>query len=250
MTRIIALVNQKGGTGKTTSTINIAAGLKDRGYRVLAIDLDPQGSLTASLGVDTYNSPNTIYEALNGQIKAQDCIIKKNFDIMPSDIRLSGAEIELSSTPGRETILKEVLEPIVNNYDYILIDCPPSLTLLTLNGLVAAKEIYITLQPEYLALLGMSQLIKTIKTVKRRLNPDLEVTGIIITMFDSRKLLYKEVIENVETYFPDKLFNTRIRNNVSLAEAPAQGMDIFSYKPNSNGAEDYNSLVDEILKRS
>ena len=250
MTRIIALVNQKGGTGKTTSTINIAAGLKNRGYRVLAIDLDAQGSLTASLGIETYNLSNTIYEAFKGEIKAQDCIIKKKFDVMPSDIRLSGAEIELSSTPGRETILKEVLEPIVNNYDYILIDCPPSLTLLTLNGLVAAKEIYITLQPEYLALLGMSQLIKTIETVKRRLNPDLEVTGIIITMFDSRKLLYKEVIENVETYFPDKLFNTRIRNNVSLAEAPAQGMDIFSYKPNSNGAEDYNSLVDEILKRS
>lgn len=250
MTRIIALVNQKGGTGKTTSTINIAAGLKDRGYRVLTIDLDPQGSLTASLGIQTYNNPNTIYEALNGQIEAQECIINKTFDIMPADIRLSGAEIELSSTPGRETILKEILDPVLNNYDYILIDCPPSLTLLTLNGLVAAKEIYITLQPEYLALLGMSQLIKTIETVKRRLNPDLEVTGIIITMFDSRKLLYKEVIENVETYFPDKLFNTRIRNNVSLAEAPAQGMDIFSYKPNSNGAEDYNSLVDEILKRS
>lgn len=249
MTRIIALVNQKGGTGKTTSTINIAAGLKDRGYRVLAIDLDAQGSLTASLGIETYNLSNTIYEAFKGEIKAQDCIIKKNFDVMPSDIRLSGAEIELSSVPGRETILKEVLDPLANIYDYILIDCPPSLTLLTLNGLVAAKEIYITLQPEYLALLGMSQLIKTIETIKRRLNPDLEVTGIIITMFDSRKLLYKEVIENVETYFPDKLFNTRIRNNVSLAEAPAQGMDIFSYKPNSNGAEDYNNLVDEIIER-
>jgi len=249
-TKIIALVNQKGGTGKTTSTINIAAGLSNKGFKVLAIDLDPQGSLTASLGVDTYNSPNTIYEALNGQIKAQDCIIKKNFDIMPSDIRLSGAEIELSSTPGRETILKEVLDPVSNNYDYILIDCPPSLTLLTLNGLVAAKEIYITLQPEYLALLGMSQLIKTIETVKKRLNPSLEVTGIIITMYDSRKILNKEVIENVETYFKGKLFNTRIRNNVALAEAPAQGLDIFSYKPGSNGAEDYNNLVNEILQRS
>ena len=250
MTKIISLVNQKGGTGKTTSTINIAAGLANRGKRVLTIDLDPQGSLTASLGVDTYNNPNTIYEALNGKIKAQDCIIKKNFDIMPSDIRLSGAEIELSSTPGRETILKEVLDPVVINYDFILIDCPPSLTLLTLNGLVAAKEIYITLQPEYLALLGMSQLIKTIETVKKRLNPSLEVTGIIITMFDSRKILNKEVIDNVETYFPDKIFNTKIRNNVALAEAPAQGLDIFSYKPGSNGAEDYNNLVNEILQRS
>ncbi len=250
MAKIIALVNQKGGTGKTTSTINIAAGLTNKGYKVLTIDLDPQGSLTASLGIDTYNNPNTIYEALNGQIKAQDCIIKKNFDIMPSDIRLSGAEIELSSIPGRETILKEILDPVLNNYNYILIDCPPSLTLLTLNGLVAAKEIYITLQPEYLALLGMSQLIKTIETVKKRLNPSLEVTGIIITMFDSRKILNKEVIENVEAYFPDKIFNTKIRNNVALAEAPAQGLDIFSYKPGSNGAEDYNNLVNEILQRS
>lgn len=250
MAKIIALVNQKGGTGKTTSTINIAAGLVNKGYRVLTIDLDAQGSLTASLGVETYNNPNTIYEALNGQINAKDCIIKKNFDIIPADIRLSGAEIELSSIPGRETILKEVLDPITNIYDYILIDCPPSLTLLTLNGLVAAKEIYITLQPEFLALLGMSQLIKTIETVKKRLNPELEVTGIIITMYDSRKILYKEVIDNVETYFPDKLFNTRIRNNVALAEAPAQGLDIFSYKANSNGAEDYSNLVDEILKRS
>ena len=250
MTRIIALVNQKGGTGKTTSTINIAAGLKDRGYRVLAIDLDAQGSLTASLGIETYNLSNTIYEAFKGEIKAQDCIIKKNFDVMPSDIRLSGAEIELSSIPGRETILKEILDPVLNNYDFILIDCPPSLTLLTLNGLVAAKEIYITLQPEYLALLGMSQLIKTIETVKKRLNPSLEVTGIIITMFDSRKILNKEVIENVEAYFPDKIFNTKIRNNVALAEAPAQGLDIFSYKPGSNGAEDYHNLVNEILQRS
>lgn len=249
MAKIIALVNQKGGTGKTTSTINIAAGLFNKGYKVLTIDLDAQGSLTASLGIETYNNPNTIYEALNGQIKAKDCIIKKTFDIIPADIRLSGAEIELSSTPGRETILKEVLDPIVNIYDYILIDCPPSLTLLTLNGLVAAKEIYITLQPEYLALLGMSQLIKTIETVKKRLNPDLEVTGIIITMYDSRKILNKEVIESVETYFKGKLFNTRIRNNVALAEAPAQGLDIFSYKANSNGAEDYSNLVDEIIER-
>lgn len=248
--KVIALVNQKGGTGKTTSTINIAAALKNKGYKVLAIDLDAQGSLTASLAIDTYNNPNTIYELLKGDIDAVDCIVNKGFDVIPSDIRLSGAEIELSSVPGRETILKEMLDPVVNNYDYILIDSPPSLTLLTLNGLVAAKEIYITLQPEYLALLGMSQLIKTIETVKQRLNKGLEITGIIITMYDNRKNLNKEVIENVEEYFKGKLFNTRIRNNVSLAEAPAQGLDIFSYKPNSNGAEDYNNLANEIIKRS
>lgn len=249
MSKIITLVNQKGGTGKTTSTVNIAAALSNKGFKVLAIDLDAQGSLTASLGVETYNNPNTIYEALTGAVGVRDCIVKGSFDIIPSDIRLSGAEIELSSTPGRETILKEILEPIINDYDYIFIDSPPSLTLLTLNGLVAAKEIYITLQPEYLALLGMSQLIKTIDTVKRRLNPILEVTGIIITMYDSRKILNNEVIENVEAYFKGKIFNTKIRNNISLAEAPAQGMDIFQYKPNSNGAKDYNNLVNEIIKR-
>lgn len=249
MTRIITLVNQKGGTGKTTSTINLAAGLYNRGFKVLAIDLDAQGSLTASLGIEAYNNTRTIYELLKGEIEAQDCIINKGFDIIPSDIRLSGAEMELSSIPGRETILKKVLDPITNSYDYILIDSPPSLTLLTLNGLAAAKEIFIVLQPEYLALLGMAQLIKTIEVVEKRLNPGLEVTGIIINMYDSRKLLNKEVIENVEAYFKDKIFNTRIRNNVSLAEAPAQGLDIFSYKPNSNGAEDYNKLINEIIKR-
>lgn len=248
-TKVIALVNQKGGTGKTTSTINIAAGLSNKGKKVLAVDLDPQGSLTASLGIETYNIPNTIYEALNGDVDVQNCIIKQDFDVLPADVRLSGAEIELSSTPGRETILKEVLAPIIDKYDYVLIDCPPSLTLLTLNGLVAAKEVYIALQPEYLALLGMSQLIKTIDTVKRRLNPGLEVSGIVITMYDDRKILNKEVLESVETYFKGRIFKTKIRNNISLAEAPAQGLDIYRYKPSSKGAEDYYNLVAEILER-
>lgn len=218
MTRIIALVNQKGGVAKTTSTINIGAGLSRLNRKVLLIDIDPQGNLTASLGVQAHKLKNTIHEMLRGDITAKEAIIKvKNgYDIIPADIRLSGAEIELSTQPGREMILKEILEPIIKDYDYILIDCPPSLGLLTLNALTAAKEIFIPLQAEYLALHGMSQLIQTFLTVKKRLNPDLEITGIITTLFDSRKILNREVIENIREYFPDKLFDTRIRSNVSL----------------------------------
>lgn len=251
MTRIIALVNQKGGVAKTTSTINIGAGLSRLNRKVLLIDIDPQGNLTASLGVQAHKLKNTIHEMLRGDITAREAIIKvKNgYDIIPADIRLSGAEIELSTQPGREMILKEILEPITKDYDYILIDCPPSLGLLTLNALTAAKEIFIPLQAEYLALHGMSQLIQTFLTVKKRLNPDLEITGIITTLFDSRKILNREVIENIREYFPDKLFDTRIRSNVSLAEAPSHGLDIFRYKPDSNGAIDYANLTKEIIEQ-
>lgn len=251
MTRIIALVNQKGGVAKTTSAINIGAGLTRLNRKVLLIDIDPQGNLTASLGVQAHKLKNTIHEMLRGDITAREAIIKvKNgYDIIPADIRLSGAEIELSTQPGREMILKEILEPITKNYNYILIDCPPSLGLLTLNALTAAKEIFIPLQAEYLALHGMSQLIQTFLTVKKRLNPDLEITGIITTLFDSRKILNREVIENIREYFPDKLFDTRIRSNVSLAEAPSHGLDIFRYKPDSNGAIDYANLTKEIIEQ-
>lgn len=251
MTRIIALVNQKGGVAKTTSAINIGAGLSRLNRKVLLIDIDPQGNLTDSLGVQAHKLKNTIHEMLRGDITAREAIIKvkSGYDIIPADIRLSGAEIELSTQPGREMILKEILEPIIKDYDYILIDCPPSLGLLTLNALTAAKEIFIPLQAEYLALHGMSQLIQTFLTVKKRLNPDLEITGIITTLFDSRKILNREVIENIREYFPDKLFDTRIRSNVSLAEAPSHGLDIFRYKPDSNGAIDYANLTKEIIEQ-
>lgn len=251
MTRIIALVNQKGGVAKTTSAINIGAGLSRLNRKVLLIDIDPQGNLTDSLGVQAHKLKNTIHEMLRGDITAREAIIKvkSGYDIIPADIRLSGAEIELSTQPGREMILKEILEPITKNYNYILIDCPPSLGLLTLNALTAAKEIFIPLQAEYLALHGMSQLIQTFLTVKKRLNPDLEITGIITTLFDSRKILNREVIENIREYFPDKLFDTRIRSNVSLAEAPSHGLDIFRYKPDSNGAIDYANLTKEIIEQ-
>lgn len=251
MARVIALVNQKGGVSKTTSTINIGAGLANEGRRVLLIDLDPQGNLTASLGIKAYELSNTINEVLKDQIGADKAIINTpgNYDIIPSDIRLSGAEVELSSQAGREMLLKETLGPIVSRYDYILIDCPPSLGLLTLNGLTAAKEIFIPLQAEYLALHGMAQLIQTVDTVKKRLNPDIKVTGIIVSFYDNRKILNREVLESIESYFPELIFDTKIRNNVSLAEAPSNGMDIFKYKSDSNGAIDYKNLVKEVIKQ-
>lgn len=249
MTRIIALVNQKGGVSKTTSTINIGAGLANEGKKVLLVDLDPQGNLTASLGIKAYELSNTINEVLKGQTEVSKAIVRSEYDVIPADIRLSGAEIELSSQAGREMILKERLGPILNIYDYILIDCPPSLGLLTLNGLTAAKEIFIPLQAEYLALHGMSQLIQTVDTVKKRLNPDLKVTGIIVSFYDNRKILNREVLESIEAYFPELIFDTKIRNNISLAEAPSNGMDIFQYKPDSNGAIDYKNLVKEVTRQ-
>lgn len=250
MTRIIAFVNQKGGVAKTTSTINIGAGLSLKNKRALLIDLDPQGNLTASLGIAAHELECTTHEILTGSCTINEAIVKNNgYYVVPADIRLSGAEIELSNQPGREMILKEALQPIIKDYDYILMDCPPSLTLLTLNGLTAAREIFIPLQTEFLALHGMSQLLKTANTVKNRLNPSLEITGIIATFYDGRKTLNREVIEKIEAYFPDKLFKSRIRNNVALAEAQSFGVDIFQYKPTSNGANDYAALIDEVIKQ-
>lgn len=251
MTRIIAFLNQKGGVAKTTSTINIGAGLANKGKRVLLIDLDPQGNLTASLGIPAHELDNTVHELLTDGRGVQEAAVRAQggYEVIPADIRLSGAELELSSQPGREMILKEALQPVINQYDYILMDCPPSLTLLTLNGMTAAKEIFIPLQTEFLALHGMGQLLKTVETVKKRLNPDLKITGIITTFYDSRKTLNREVVEKIQSYFPDKLFETRIRNNVSLAEAPGYGMDIFQYKSDSNGAADYTLLCDEVISQ-
>lgn len=249
MTRVIALVNQKGGVGKTTSTINIGAALSKLGRRVLLIDLDPQGNLTTSLGIATHELNNTIHEVLKGETTAAQAAVKGAYDIIPSDIRLSGAELELSGQPGREMILKEALEPIMDNYDYIIIDCPPSLGLITLNGLTAARETFIPLQAEFLALNGMAQLLNTIKAVQKRLNPKLEISGIITTMYDSRKNLNKEVLEKIHEYFPEKAFKTLIRNNVALAEAPSFGKDIFEYRADSNGAEDYKNLTTEVTEQ-
>jgi chromosome partitioning protein len=245
----IAFINQKGGVGKTTCTMNIGAGLISLGKKVLLVDLDPQAHLTYSLGIEAHELENTVYELLKGDCKVKNTIIKRNgIDVLPSSLELSGAEIEFSGIAGREFLLRESLENI-KNYDYILFDCPPSLGLLTLNALTTAQEVYIPLQTEFLALQGMSKLLNTIDIVKKRLNKDIEITGIIATRFDNRKNLNKEVVEKIESYFGSRLFKTFIRDNVSLAEAPSFGQTIFEYKPGSYGAKDYLSLCHEIIKR-
>lgn len=246
--RIIALVNQKGGVGKTTSTVSIGAGLSALGKKVLLVDLDPQANLTSSLGIQPEDLENTIYELLKGDASLQDTIVRKNgYAVIPSSLGLSGAEMELSGTAGRELLLKESLTPDVHEFDYILLDCPPSLGLLTLNALTTAQEVFIPLQTEYLAMKGMSQLLQTITLIKKRLNGDLEITGIIGTLFDKRKRLNNEVLDGVRKHFGAKVFNSLIRDNVSLAEAPSFGQDIFTYKNDSNGAEDYLALCKEIV---
>jgi chromosome partitioning protein len=248
--RIIALVNQKGGVGKTTTTKNLGAALVKQGKRVLLLDLDPQANLTYSLGIQPDNTDmQTIYEVLRGECALKKAIIHhaNGVDIVPSNINLSSAELELASQAGRELILKEALSPVLDDYDYVLLDCPPSLGILTLNALVAAREVFIPLQTEFLALQGMSKLLETLKLVKQRINKDIEVTGIIGTMYDGRKSLSKEVIETIKVHFSDKLFKTLIRSNVSLAEAPSHGLDVLSYKPESYGALDYLSLASEVI---
>ncbi len=247
--RTIAIVNQKGGVGKTTSTINIGAGLVAMGKTVLLVDLDPQANLSYSLGIDT-TGQSTIHEVIKGDIDPLQVIVKKNgYDVIPANINLSGAEIALSGVAGREFLLREAIGNISKNYDYVLLDCPPSLGLLTLNGLTTAGEIFIPLQTEYLALQGISQLLQTISVVKQRLNNTLEITGIVATMYDSRKILNREVVEKITAHFPEQFFTTLIRSNVALAEAPSYSQDIFTYKADSHGATDYKALCKEIVKR-
>ena len=247
--KTIAFINQKGGVGKTTCTMNIGAGLSKLGKKVLLIDLDPQAHLTYSLGIEAHTLQNTVYNLLKELCRVEEIIITRNgLDLIPSSLELSGAELELSSVAGREFLLKEALEEI-QNYDYILLDCPPSLGLLTLNALTTAREVYIPLQTEFLALQGMSKLISTVDIVKKRLNKNIEITGIIATRFDNRKNLNKEVVEKIEKYFGSRLFKTLIRDNVSLAEAPSYGQTIFEYKENSYGAKDYLNLCHEIINR-
>jgi len=247
--KIIALINQKGGVGKTTCAINIGAGLNKLSKRVLLIDLDPQAHLTYSLGIPAHELNNTVYELLKGTVTLKETIIERNgLSLVPSSLDLSGAEIEFSGVAGREFLLKELLEGL-KKYDYIFIDCPPSLGILTLNALTTAQKVYIPLQTEFLALQGMTKLLETINIVKKRLNKNIEIAGIIAMRFDNRKNLNREVVEKIKEYFGDKLFNTFIRDNISLAEAPSFGKTIFEYKSNSYGSKDYLDLCKEIIKR-
>jgi len=236
--------------GKTTSTINIGAGLSRLKKKILLVDMDPQAHLTYSLGIQAHEQQKTIYEVLKGEVKAATAIIKKaGLHIIPASLNLSGAEIELSAIAGREFLLRDALKPL-KGYDLVFLDCPPSLGLLTLNALTTAQEIYIPLQTEYLALQGMSKLLDTINIVKKRLNKKLEVGGIIGTRYDSRKNLNKEVVEKIRGHFGGKLFDTLIRDNVAIAEAPSFGHSIFDYRADSHGATDYMNLCKEILGRN
>lgn len=248
--KIIAFINQKGGTGKTTSVVCVGFGLAKLDKKTLLIDLDPQAHLTYSVGIEAHKLTNTVYGLLKGNIALKDVIIDRaGVKIIPSSLELSGADIELSNVPGREFLLKEALGNI-NNFDYVLLDCPPSLGLLTLNALTASHEIYIPVQTQFLALQGMSTLLQTIEIIKKRLNKNVEISGIIATLFNGRKNLNIEVVNKIKEYFGNKLFKTYIRENISLAEAPSFGKTIYEYKPDSHGAVDYLELCKEIIKRS
>ncbi len=247
MGRIIAISNHKGGVGKTTTVVNLAAGLASFNRKVLAVDLDPQANLTFSFGISKVET--SIYDALKGNAPLPIINVKENLDITPSSLDLAGAEMELNAEAGREYIFKELIEPVRDKYDYILVDCPPSLGLLTINAFTAADEIIIPIQAHFLAIKGLTKILEVISKVKRRLNPKVEITGVIITLYDKRKVLHRDVEETIKTYFQDKVYNTKIRENIALAEAPAQGQDIFQYQASSRGAEDYYNLTLEFLAR-
>jgi chromosome partitioning protein len=248
MSKVISISNHKGGVGKTTSAINIGAGLNRLGKKILLIDLDPQANLSQSLGL--IEPERTIYGALRGEYKLQPIEIIKGLDVIPSTLNLSGAEVEMSGEAGREYILREIIEPIRASYNYILIDTPPSLGLLTINSFTASDLIFIPLQSQYLALQGLANLLEVTEKIKKRLNHELRVGGVFITQYDSRKVLNRDVVATIETRFKNEVFKTKIRDNIALAEAPAQGVDIFRYNPKSYGAEGYLSLCKEILKKS
>lgn len=248
MGKIVSLLNHKGGVGKTTSAINIGAGLVELGKKVLLVDLDPQANLTLSLGVPRL--PVTIYEAIRGEADLAPHTVKPGLDVITSTLDLSGAEMELINEAGREFILRELFDPLKSEYDFIIIDCPPSLGLLTLNALTSSDLVYIPLQTEFLAMQGLAKIKQVIQKVKLRLNKNLQIGGVIATMYDHRKVLNRDVVETIKKYFGKMVFNTMIRDNVALAEAPAQRKDIFAYSKSSSGAEDYLALCKEILERT
>jgi chromosome partitioning protein len=247
MSKVISISNHKGGVGKTTSAINLGAGLNKLGKRVLLIDLDPQANLSQSLGL--VDQERTIYGALRGEYKLQPIEVIAGLDLIPSTLDLSGAEIEMSGEAGREYILKELVDPIRGSYDYVLIDSPPSLGLLTINAFTASDRVFIPLQAQYLALQGLTKLLEVIDKITKRLNKELRVGGVFITQYDGRKVLNRDVVATIGAHFQDQLFKTMVRDNIALAEAPSQGLDIFRYNPKSYGAEDYLSLSQEVINR-
>ena len=250
--KIIAVTNQKGGVGKTTTAVNLSACVAALGKRVLLVDIDPQGNATSGLG-KTDAVEKTVYDVLIGEATAQEATVDTGFgplSLIPTAIELAGAEIELVAVENREKLLKEALEPVREQYDYIFVDCPPSLSLLTLNALTAADSVLIPIQCEYYALEGVGQLVNTIKLMRKRLNPDLAVEGILLTMFDGRTNLCAQVVQEVRNHFRDEAFATMIPRNVRLSEAPSYGLPIHLYDARCSGAKAYQELAQELLERN
>ena len=251
--RILAITNQKGGVGKTTTCVNLAASLADAGHDVLLIDLDPQGNATTGSGLDKASLQHTIYHVLIGELTLTEAIQrseKGKFDIAPANRNLAGAEVELVNETGRETRLKQALAEMKGRYDYVLLDCPPALNLVTVNALTAADAVMIPMQCEYYALEGLSDLVNTIKKVRASLNPRLEIEGLLRTLFDNRNMLAQQVSAQLESHFGDKVYRTVIPRNIRLAEAPSYGMPVLVYDKSSKGAQAYIELAAEIIQRT
>ena len=252
MGRIIAIANQKGGVGKTTTSINLAASIAEMGKRVLAIDLDPQGNMTSGLGVDKNEVENTVYELMLDECSINESIqdtVVKGLRLIPSNVNLAGAEIELLGINDKEYILKTAVDYIRDDYDFIVIDCPPSLKMLTVNAMTTADTVLVPIQCEYYALEGLSQLMHTIELVQDRLNPKLEMEGVVFTMYDARTNLSLQVVENVKDNLNQNIYKTIIPRNVRLAEAPSYGLPINLYDPKSKGTESYMLLAEEVINK-
>ncbi|MEK3880919.1 AAA family ATPase [Paenibacillus sp. FSL H8-0122] len=250
MSKIIAIANQKGGVGKTTTSVNLGASMATLGKRVLLVDIDPQGNTTSGVGVNKADVENCIYDILINEVNPQETIQETRIEglhIIPATIQLAGAEIELVSTISRELKLKKALNAVKANYDYIIIDCPPSLGILTINSLTAADSVIIPIQCEYYALEGLSQLLNTVRLVQKNLNPHLKIEGVLLTMLDARTNLGIQVIEEVKKYFQEKVYRTIIPRNVRLSEAPSHGQSIITYDSRSKGAEVYLELAKEVI---
>lgn len=252
MGRIIAVANQKGGVGKTTTAINLSSCLASLGKKVLAIDMDPQGNMTSGLGIDKNEVEYTVYELILGQVGIEKVICKdalENLDVLPTNINLSAAEIELIGVEEKEFIIRKEVDKVKKNYDFIVIDCPPSLSMLTINAITTADSVLVPIQCEYYALEGLSQLIHTIDLVKERLNPELKIEGVVFTMYDARTNLSLQVVENVKDNLQQTIYKTIIPRNIRLAEAPSHGLPINLYDPKSSGAESYMLLAEEVINK-
>lgn len=252
MGKIIAVANQKGGVGKTTTSVNLSACVAELGKRVLLVDIDPQGNASSGLG-RAHEEGNTVYDVLIGECGAEEAIVSTGYgtlDLMPTAIELAGAEIELVSMDSREMLLKQALESVKAKYDYIFVDCPPSLSLLTLNALTAADTVLIPIQCEYYALEGVGQLVNTIKLMRKKLNPQLGIEGILLTMYDSRTNLCAQVVQEVRSHFAQEAFETMIPRNVRLSEAPSYGVPIHLYDGRCSGAQAYRELAKEMIRRN